>query len=158
MALLSSATDEAIRVLVVDDSAFMRRAIERLLAAQPGIVVVGSAADGIEAVQQTLELRPDVITMDVEMPRLDGLGAVREIMGALPTPIVMLSTRTTEGAQTTFNALDAGAVDFVAKPGPLSEDLEGLGDRLGDAIRGARQTRVQRRTAAVARPPHHVLT
>ena len=69
--------DKALRVLVVDDSAFMRRAIERLLSTQRGMVVVGTAADGIEAVQRTLELRPDVITMDVEMPRLDGVAAVR---------------------------------------------------------------------------------
>jgi len=152
MVLPAPAAVRPISVLIVDDSAFMRRAIEKLLAQQPGIAVAGSACNGIEAVQRTLELRPDVITMDVEMPGLDGVGAVREIMQSLPTPIVMLSTRTTEGAETTLHALDAGAVDFIAKPGPLSEDLAGLGDRLGQAIRAASHARVQRRHSAPPQP------
>jgi len=153
MTLPSASAEKVLRILVVDDSAFMRRAIERILAAQPGMAVAGVAADGIEAVQRALELRPDVITMDVEMPRLDGVGAVREIMQAVPTPIVMLSTKTTTGAETTLRALDAGAVNFVAKPGPLSADLASLGDALRAAILAASEARVRRRPASLGVVP-----
>lgn len=138
-------------MLVADDSAFMRRAIERLLAEDEGITIVGFATDGIEAVHRTLELRPDVITMDVEMPRLDGVGAVREVMRVLPTPILVLSTKTTSGAAATIEALEAGAVDCLAKSGPLSEDLSGLGTRLRRAVRAASTVKVRRRRVDV--PP-----
>ncbi len=133
------------RVLVVDDSAFMRHAIERLLAKVPGIEVVGAAADGVEAVQKVLELRPDVITMDVEMPRMDGVTAVGEIMKTVPTPIVMVSTMTTAGAETTMRALEAGAVDFIAKPSHLSAQITNVADELTAAIHRARNARVSRR-------------
>ncbi|MCC7363261.1 MAG: chemotaxis response regulator protein-glutamate methylesterase [Dehalococcoidia bacterium] len=134
-----------IRVLVVDDSAFMRRTLERMINALPGAMVVGTANDGVEAVQRALELRPDVITMDVEMPRMDGVRAVGEIMQVVPTPVVMLSTLTSEGAETTIRALEAGAVDAVAKPSGLSHELVSVRDQLTGAILRAKQTRVQRR-------------
>ncbi len=104
-----------VRVLVVDDSSFFRRHLTVILNADPRIQVVGSAGDGREAVDQALALHPDVITMDVEMPVMDGISAVREIMRLRPTPILMLSALTTEGAEATLNALDAGAVDFLPK-------------------------------------------
>src|SRR6185437_4043043 len=130
MTLPSASAEKVLRVLVVDDSAFMRRAIERILAAQPGMAVAGVAADGIEAVQRALELRPDVITMDVEMPRLDGVSAVAEIMQSVPTPIVMVSSLTHEGTSTAIRALEAGAVDCVGKPSGLSGDLADVGANL----------------------------
>lgn len=144
MALPATVPTHSTRVLVVDDSAFMRHAIERLLAKVPGMEIVGVAADGIEAVQKALELRPDVITMDVEMPRMDGVTAVGEIMQAIPTPIVMVSTLTTKGAETTMRALEAGAVDFIAKPSHLSVQITNVGDELTAAIHRARGARVVR--------------
>lgn len=103
------------RVLVVDDSGFFRRRIRDMLNADPGLEVVGEAATGREAIEQALRLQPDVITMDIEMPELDGISAVREIMRQRPTPILMFSSLTHEGAQATLDALEAGAVDFMPK-------------------------------------------
>jgi len=105
-----------IRVLVVDDSAFMRKAIEIILAKDPDIQVVGHAGDGKEALEAIDRLDPDVVTMDVEMPRMDGITAVREIMARKPKPVLMISSVTLEGAETTLRALDAGAMDFISKP------------------------------------------
>ena len=139
-----------VRVLVVDDSPFMRRAIERLIADIPGAEVIGNAGDGLQAVKLALELRPDVITMDVEMPRMNGLAAVNEIMGTIPTPIVMLSTLTTEGADTTLQALEAGAVEIVAKPSGLSNDLVSVGERLAEAVTRASHARVFKRQGPFA--------
>ena len=145
MAFPAPSPGRTIRVLIVDDSAFMRRAVERLLMAQPGITVVGTAADGLEGVQRALELRPDVITMDVEMPRLDGVSAVGEIMQAVPTPIVMVSTLTHDGTATAIRALEAGAVECVGKPSGLSTDLANVGEKLHEAVVRASLTRLQRR-------------
>ncbi|PZN09664.1 MAG: chemotaxis response regulator protein-glutamate methylesterase, partial [Bacillota bacterium] len=120
-----------IRVLVVDDSAFMRAVITRLLTADPELEVVGTARDGLEAVEKARALRPDVVTLDVEMPRLDGLSALRRIMAECPCPVVMVSSLTQEGAATTVRALALGAVDFVPKPsGPVSLDLHRVGAEL----------------------------
>jgi len=97
-----------IRVLVVDDSAFARSAIGTRLASDPEIVVVGQARDGIEAVEKTRSLRPNVVTMDVIMPRLDGINAVQQIMSECPTPVVMLSALTAKGSEATIRALEVG--------------------------------------------------
>jgi two-component system, chemotaxis family, protein-glutamate methylesterase/glutaminase len=105
-----------IRVLIVDDSAFMRRAITKILESEPDIVVEATARNGDEAVAKAVQLRPDVVTMDVEMPGMSGLDAVREIMRNRSVPIIMVSSLTQEGAETTFRALDLGAVDFIPKP------------------------------------------
>ena len=102
-------------VLVVDDSAFYRHRIIEILQQSPNIRVVGTASNGKEAIEKTLELNPDVITMDVEMPVMDGIQAVREIMEKHPTPILMFSNLTSEGARVTLDALDAGAVDYLSK-------------------------------------------
>jgi len=136
-------------VLIVDDSAFMRRALEKLLSSVPGVTVVGTAGDGLEGVKRALELRPDVITMDVEMPRLDGVSAVNEIMRAVPTPIVMVSTLTHEGTATAIRALEAGAVDCVGKPSGLSTDLANVGERLYEAVTRASVARLRRRGTPV---------
>jgi two-component system chemotaxis response regulator CheB len=153
MAFPAPSAGRAVRVLIVDDSAFMRRALERLLAAVPGITVVGSAADGLEAVKRALELRPDVITMDVEMPRLDGVSAVSEIMQAVPTPIVMVSTLTQEGTATAIRALEAGAVECVGKPSGLSADLADVGARLQESVLRASVARLQRRRPTLLHAP-----
>ncbi|HIF9500982.1 TPA: protein-glutamate methylesterase/protein-glutamine glutaminase [Photobacterium damselae] len=105
----------AIKVLVVDDSSFFRRRVSEIISADPKLEVIGSAANGKEAIAQTRQLHPDVITMDIEMPVMDGITAVREIMKVAPTPILMFSSLTHEGAKATLDALDAGALDFLPK-------------------------------------------
>lgn len=105
----------AIRVLVVDDSAFMRKAIENMLKNVPDIEIVGFGRNGKEAVELSKTLRPDVITLDIEMPQMDGLEALSIIMRDTPTSVIMVSSLTTDGAKATMKALDIGAVDFLAK-------------------------------------------
>ena len=109
------ATQNKLRVLIVDDSSFMRMAIRGILAKAQGIEVVGIAADGQEGVEKALALKPDLITMDVEMPRMDGIAALKLIMAQQPTRVLMVSTLTCEGARATFEALEAGAIDYVPK-------------------------------------------
>lgn len=104
-----------IRVLVVDDSGFFRRRVKAMLESDPRLEVVGEAVNGTEAVSLTGKLRPDVITMDIEMPVMDGITATRRIMQISPRPILMFSSLTTDGAKATFDALDAGAVDYLPK-------------------------------------------
>ncbi len=104
-----------VKVLVVDDSGFFRRRVSEILSADPNIQVVGTATNGREAIDQALALKPDVITMDYEMPMMDGITAVRHIMQRCPTPVLMFSSLTHEGARVTLDALDAGAVDYLPK-------------------------------------------
>ncbi len=104
-----------IRVLVVDDSAFMRKALSMMLEEDPDIKVVGSARDGEEGVEKVKRLQPDLVTMDIEMPRMDGLTALRLIMKECPVPVMMVSSLTTDGAGATLDALEMGAVDFIPK-------------------------------------------
>lgn len=111
-------------MLVVDDSAFMRKVIGDLLAADPRIEVVGRARDGRDALEQVRKLAPHVITLDVEMPRMNGLQFLEELMRVRPTPVVMVSSLTKQGADVTMKALSLGAVDFVTKPsGTISLDM-----------------------------------
>ena len=105
----------AVRVLIVDDSGFFRRRIAEILRADPRLEVAGFAANGAEAVEAAVRLRPDVVTMDVEMPVMDGIEAVRRIMARAPTAILMFSSLTHEGAEATLAALEAGAADFLPK-------------------------------------------
>jgi len=105
-----------IRVLVVDDSAFMQKALANVLSAEPLIEIVGFAGDGYEAIELREELNPDVITMDVMMPRLNGIEAVRHLMNYAPVPIVMVSSYTNQGAKYTVESLSLGAIDCVLKP------------------------------------------
>lgn len=105
----------AIRVLVVDDSSFFRRRLAEIIAADPEMVVAGTANNGREAIEKAAELKPDVITMDVEMPVMDGIQAVREILKVQRTPILMFSSLTHNGAKATLDALEAGATDFLPK-------------------------------------------
>lgn len=103
------------RILIVDDSSFMRMAIRSILSKDPTLEIVGVAADGMEGVEKAVALKPDLITMDVEMPRMDGIAALRKIMATAPTKVIMVSTLTNEGARSTFEALDAGAIDYIPK-------------------------------------------
>ena len=105
----------AVRALVVDDSAFFRKRIIEILKSDGEIEVVGGASNGREAIELAARLKPDVITMDIEMPIMDGISAVREIMRTRPTPVLMFSSLTHEGARATLDALDAGAMDFLPK-------------------------------------------
>ena len=116
--------EKKLRVLIVDDSSFMRMAIRGILSRAPRIEVVGIAADGIEGVEKAIALKPDLITMDVEMPRMDGIAALKQIMAKQPTRVLMVSTLTCEGARATFEALEAGAIDYVPKNVSDSKDAQ----------------------------------
>ena len=110
---------EPTKVLIVDDSPFMRKALERMLQA-PDILVVGSARDGLDALEKIPLLNPDIVTLDIEMPRLDGLGCLKRIMAEMPRAVLMVSSLTQEGAQATLEALALGAVDFIPKESSLA--------------------------------------
>lgn len=125
-----------IRVLIVDDSLFFRRALREVFASDERLEVIGEASNGRQAVLKACELKPDIITMDVEMPIMDGISAVRRIAERCPTPILMLSALTKAGAEATLDALDAGAVDFFPKNGDDPEDtLARSGRRLCSRVR-----------------------
>ncbi|NCP77855.1 MAG: chemotaxis response regulator protein-glutamate methylesterase [Desulfuromonadales bacterium] len=119
-----------IRVLVVDDSALVRNILSQGLNLDPGIEVVGTASDPYQARDKIVQLRPDVLTLDVEMPRMDGVAFLRKLMPQYPLPVVMVSSLTQRGKQITIDALDAGAVDFVSKP--TSNVASGLNAMIGE--------------------------
>ncbi len=132
-----------IRVLVVDDSHFMRRAISKILEDDGRFEVVGQAPDGARALELVQKLEPDAVTMDYNMPIMNGVDAVRRIMAVRPTPIVMISAHTTEGARQTLDALEAGAVDFVTKPsGEVSADISRSADQVVRKVLDAATARV----------------
>lgn len=112
---MSRETGKQIRILIVDDSAFMRKALQMMLESDPLIKVIDTARDGEEGIEKVRRLKPDLVTMDIEMPRMDGLAALREIMATNPTPVMMISSLTTDGASATLDALEMGAVDFIPK-------------------------------------------
>lgn len=114
-----------IKVLVVDDSAFMRKMISNILESHQKIVVVGTARNGVDALKKVDQLKPDLITLDIEMPEMDGLTALRKIMQDKPRPVIMLASSSTSGANKIFESMESGAVDFIAKPsGPISLNIE----------------------------------
>lgn len=119
-----------IKILIVDDSAFMRKLLSDLFSAESDFVVVGTARNGKEAVDKVKQLKPDVVTMDVEMPIMSGLQALEIIMKEIPTPVVMLSSLTSAGAKATLIALELGAVDFVAKTTGVISNLAGISDEI----------------------------
>ncbi|MBN2555098.1 MAG: chemotaxis response regulator protein-glutamate methylesterase [Anaerolineales bacterium] len=142
MPKLSSA--EPLRVLVVDDSAYVRFSVARHLEGVPDLVVAGCAGNGREALAMIPDLNPDVVTLDVEMPVLDGLTTLHEIMNHFPRPVVMMSSRTTAGAAVTIKALTLGAVDFIAKPESRAS-INVVMEELVEKIRACRAVRLHSR-------------
>ena len=139
----------SIKVLVVDDSGFFRRRIVEILNGVPGITVVGTASNGREAIEQARALKPDVITMDYEMPLMDGISAVRAIMQEQPTPVLMFSSLTHEGARVTLDALEAGAIDYLPKQfEDIARDNQGIQKTLADKIRAVARARYRLRSPA----------
>jgi two-component system, chemotaxis family, protein-glutamate methylesterase/glutaminase len=131
---------DTIRVLVVDDSALMRKLIPAILARDPSIEVVGTAMDGAFALKKIEELHPDVVTLDLEMPRMDGIETLRLIMKRAPLPVILFSTHSKEGAYSTLKALALGAVDFIAKPTDAAGGhLEAIADQLVEKIKVAKR-------------------
>jgi two-component system, chemotaxis family, protein-glutamate methylesterase/glutaminase len=136
------------RVLIIDDSALMRQLLTSLLSEDPDIEVVDAAPDPLVAREMIKALNPDVVTLDVEMPHMDGLTFLRKIMTLRPMPVVMISTLTQAGAEVTLEALEAGAVDFVAKPtSSVGPAMAALADELRAKVKAAAHTRVRIRPA-----------
>ncbi|WP_425806943.1 chemotaxis response regulator protein-glutamate methylesterase [Desulfitobacterium sp. Sab5] len=137
---MRQATNSPITVLIVDDSPFMRLTLQKILSQDPEIKVLDSARDGREGIEKLQALNPQVITMDVEMPVMNGLQALDEIMRWKPTPVIILSAVTTEGTEATMKAFDYGAFDVVAKPsGGAGADLQALARDLNEKVKGAAQ-------------------
>ncbi len=139
-----------VRVLIVDDSAVMRQILTQILSSDPGIEVVGTAADPYVAREKIMQLKPDVLTLDVEMPRMDGLTFLEKLMRARPMPVVMISTLTQTGCDVTLRALELGAVDFVPKP--TIDTRSGIvesANAIITKVKTAAQARIQARSAPV---------
>ncbi|MEM2241972.1 MAG: chemotaxis response regulator protein-glutamate methylesterase [Candidatus Bathyarchaeia archaeon] len=130
---------------MVDDSALMRKMIKDLLNSDPEVTVVGTAVNGVDALEKIRELSPDVVTLDVNMPKMDGLETLKRIMSEHPLPVVMLSNLTKEGAEATLKALEYGAVDYIAKPsGEISLDIEKVRGELITKVKTAARAKLIR--------------
>ncbi|HEY0824665.1 MAG TPA: response regulator, partial [Ramlibacter sp.] len=140
-----------IRVLVVDDSAVMRAFLGRVVASQPDMELLGASPDPLLAIDRIRRNPPDVITLDVEMPRMNGLDFLRNLMAMRPLPVIMISSLTRQGAETTMRALELGAVDFFPKPASFDE-LEGSAQEIAEKIRAAAGARVVRRRPVAPAP------
>jgi two-component system chemotaxis response regulator CheB len=135
---MSQTTGRKVRVLIVDDSAVVRQVMSAVLDSDPGIEVIGSAADPIYAMQKMNRDWPDVVVLDVEMPRMDGITFLKKLMGVRPTPVVICSTLTEKGAETTLQAMSAGAVAFLTKPkAGLKQFLESDGPEIARTVKEA---------------------
>src|SRR3984885_1088564 len=133
------------RVLIVDDSAFMRKVLDTIISSDETLQVVGQAKDGREAVTLAESLKPDVITMDINMPHVDGLQATAQIMTTNPRPIVIVSSESREGASSTLRALELGAIEFVAKPSSgIDLDMQSVREDLLRKVRMSAKVRVVR--------------
>src|SRR5277367_6285008 len=147
------ALNKKVRVLIVEDSAFMRKVLHDIIVADPTMEVAGQARDGREGVSLAESLQPDVITMDVNMPRLDGLQATELIMTQNPRPIVIVSSESREGTASTLRALELGAIDFVPKPSSgIDLDMRSVRDELTRKLKMAAKVRVVR-TATRGKAP-----
>jgi two-component system chemotaxis response regulator CheB len=148
---------DRIRVLVVDDSALMRKLIPRILEADTSIEVVGTAMDGAFALKKIEDLKPDVVTLDLEMPRMDGIECLRKIAKQHPVPVIVVSTHSRQGAYATFKALALGAIDFVAKPQEAAAGhLEAIAAELIEQIKVAHRVRGNEPAARVLAEPKKV--
>jgi two-component system chemotaxis response regulator CheB len=134
---------QKIRVLIVDDSRMIRDVLTDILKDQPDIEVVGAAADAFEARDMIKKLTPDVVTLDVEMPKMNGLEFLDKLMRAKPMPVVMISAATERGSEVTFRALELGAVDFVTKPKLSETTPDDYGDQIAEKIRAAKSARLK---------------
>ncbi|HKQ86740.1 MAG TPA: chemotaxis response regulator protein-glutamate methylesterase [Candidatus Acidoferrales bacterium] len=142
---MNTALDKKIRVLIVDDSAFMCRVLRDIISADPQLEVAGQGRDGRDAVAMAESLKPDVITMDINMPHIDGLQATELIMSQHPRPIVIVSSESRDGAASTLRALELGAIDFVSKPsGGVDLDMRSVKDELTRKLKLAAKVRVVR--------------
>src|SRR5262249_35527734 len=140
---MTPSPNKKFRVLIVDDSTFMRKVLEQIFNADAQLQVVGHAKDGREAVSLADSLKPDVITMDINMPHVDGLQATAEIMTTNPRPIVIVSSESREGAASTLRALELGAIEFVAKPSSgIDLDMHSIQDDRLRKLRTAAKVRV----------------
>jgi len=146
----AQSNQKQIRTLIVDDSEVMRNLLSATLDGHPNITVVGAANDPMEARTMIKELRPDVLTLDVEMPKMDGLSFLRNLMRLRPMPVVMVSSLTTKGATITLDAMAIGAVDFIAKPLALNGSLESFARELNEKVTIAARIDVSGRTRAAA--------
>jgi len=148
---------QKIKVLLADDSALMRRELKRIMESDPEIEVVAAVRNGQEAVEQTKALDPDVVALDINMPVMDGLTALQYIMMEAPRPVVMISSLTQEGALTTYEALELGAVDFVGKPsGTISKDIGILAEEIIYKIRSAAGANTSNVRLRRSKPRTHV--
>ncbi|HXJ11950.1 MAG TPA: chemotaxis-specific protein-glutamate methyltransferase CheB, partial [Candidatus Limnocylindrales bacterium] len=148
---MAPALSKKFRVLVVDDSAFMRKVLESIFTADDQLTVIGHAKDGREAIALAESLKPDVITMDLNMPHMDGLQATAQIMTTNPRPIVIVSSESKEGAASTLKALELGAIDFVTKPSSgIDLDMQSVKDDLLRKVRIAAKVRVVRTASRLA--------
>src|ERR1700704_1335501 len=148
---MAPAANKKFRVLIVDDSAFMRKVLEGIFNADDQLQVVGHAKDGREAVSLAESLKPDVITMDINMPHVDGLQATAEIMTTNPRPIVIVSSESKEGAASTLRALELGAIEFVGKPSSgIDLDMQNVKEELLRKVRMACKVRVVRTASRLA--------
>src|ERR1700688_3170592 len=148
---MATIPNKKFRVLIVDDSTFMRKVLETILNSDDQLQVVGQAKDGREAVTLAESLKPDVITMDINMPHVDGLQATAQIMTTTPRPIVIVSSESRDGAASTLRALELGAIEFVAKPSSgIDLDMHSVREDLLRKVRLASKVRVVRSASRIA--------
>ena len=134
-----------IRVLIIDDSALVRKMLTEIINSQTDMEVIGAAPDPLIAREMIREMNPDVLTLDVEMPKMDGLDFLERLMRLRPMPVLMISTLTEKGSEVTFRALELGAIDFIAKPKiDIANGLQGYADQIANKLRVAKHARIRR--------------
>ncbi|MGD0590176.1 MAG: chemotaxis response regulator protein-glutamate methylesterase [Bacteroidota bacterium] len=141
--ILMPSEENMVKVIVIDDSAFMRKSLTLMLESDPEIRVIGTARDGNEGIEKINTLKPDIVTLDIDMPGMDGLTALKIIMDQMPVPVLMVSSLTTESAQATMQALDLGAVDFIPKDlSYISINIRNIKDELVEKVKQIARSRL----------------